>query len=109
MNYDNARLDRSLGVDEMVNRLKRAGWTGEDLKEQTRILKTEGLSELERFAGGELRKGTPLYPLLLEATAIRYTLHKTEREANLVSVAAPSECPHGFRMVACNSCLKGAA
>ncbi len=107
---NNVRMDRALGLDAMIMRLKKAGWTGEDLVAETTLLKNEGYKELDRFADGELSKlkGTPLYPLLLEATAIRYMLHKTERESAVTSVNAPSECPHGYRMVNCNLCL-GAA
>ena len=81
------------------------------MRAQTELLKTEGLEALDRFSGGELSRlqGRPLYPPLLEATAIRYTLHRTEREGNLASAAAPSECPHGYRMTMCNTCRKEAS
>jgi len=106
-----ARLDRALGVDEMVNRLKRAGWTGADLKAHTTLLKKEGFAELDRFSGGELtRRGrSPLYLLMLEATALRYTIHRTEVDGGMDKAAAPPECPHGFRMTACNACRKEVA
>ena len=110
-------VDHSAGVDytqaiamgEMVVSLKRAGWTGADLKSYVEQSKRENFIELDTFTAGELSKlkGFPLFPTMLEATALRYAMHTTNAGGTFRAV--PSECPHGFRMVACNSCLKGAA
>ena len=57
-----------------------AGWSGTDLKEFVEAHKTKRYGELNRFAGGELSKleGTPLFPIMLEATAIRYALEQVK-------------------------------
>ena len=102
---------RVLAADEMVNSLKRSGWTGADLKEYTEQSKRENFGELDRFAGGGLSeaKGLPVYSMLLELTALRHAMHTTNAGEAGTLKAVPSECPHGFRMVACNTCLKGVA
>ncbi len=106
---EGARWERALGIEEMVANLKRAGWTGADLKTYVASAKRENFRALDSFSGGELTalKGSSLYPLMLEATALRYAMHTTDAAGS--SRLAPSECPHGFRMVACNACLRGAA
>lgn len=73
-------LGRALGANFMVVKLYRRGWTGEQVREFTEDLKGDGIEVLERFAGGALAeiKGTPLYPVMLELTAIRYALWTTE-------------------------------
>jgi len=72
-----------LGLSATVGRVKQGGgWTGEDLKAHTTFLKEHRLQELNRFAGGELTKleGSSLYPLMLEATALRYVLGDVRQE-----------------------------
>ena len=100
---------KALGLEQMVANLRRAGWTGADIKEYVAKSKRENLGGLDDFAGGGLKKlkGSTLYPVLLEATALRYAMHITSAEA--LTRLAPPECPHGFRMTRCNACLRGAA
>ncbi len=106
-----ARWERALGIEEMVANLKTAGWTGADLKSYVASAKRENFQALDSFAGGELSalKGSSLYPLMLEATALRYAMHTTDASEAGASRLAPSECPHGFRMTQCNACLRGVA
>lgn len=103
-------LARVLAADDMVHALKRAGWTGEDIKQHVTDLKTSeaGFAELDTFSGGELSKmaGRPSYPLMLELTALRFAMHKTQAGG---ARAVPPECPHGFRMMQCNRCRREAA
>ena len=89
----------------MVISLKKAGWTGADIQQHVKDLKTHGIEELDRFAGGELRplKGRAIYPVLLEMTALRLAMHRTRAGSLRV---APTECPHGYRMSACNTCTR---
>ena len=73
-------LVRALGVYEMTAALFKAGWSGEELKDFVEIHKGEGFATLDRFSGGSLSemKGTPLFSVMLEITAIRYALEKTK-------------------------------
>lgn len=100
---------RAIAMDEMAASLKKSGWTGTDLKQYINQSKHENFAALDEFAGGALSeiRGTPLYPVLLEATALRHAMHMTNITSGLKLV--PVECPHGFRMVACNKCLKGSS
>lgn len=104
MSPNTSTLHRALGVDEMFAALNRGGWTGSDLKDYASKLKMENFDALERFSGGELSRqfGTPLYPFLLEITALRYILaeHEKKTRARHLSLV---KCPHGF-VGTCRTC-----
>lgn len=69
-----------VGVRSITAHLFRMGWTGADLKEFVDRHKREHMNLLEHFSGGALaeQEGTPLYPLMVEVTALRYALEKTK-------------------------------
>lgn len=97
-----------LGLDRMYQHLRDDGWTGPDIQAYRERLERENFDALDRFAGGGLSelRGTPIFKTLLSASALRYAMEETKAGG---AVDMPSECPHGFRMVACNRCLQAEA
>ena len=71
----------ALEVAGITTQLFRAGWSGEEVKEFVAFHKgsADGMKLLDHFAGGALSEmeGTPLHPIMVELTALRYALEKT--------------------------------
>lgn len=93
-----------LGLDGLHAGLRRAGWAKDDLRYHVVNLKRHRFRELDAFAGGELTKleGTPLYEVMVEATALRVALGNDAVEDN----SFIPTCPHGFQQIRCNRCIK---
>lgn len=98
-----------LAAEDMTAALYRAGWTADDLKEFVWLHKYKAFEKLDTFAGGALSelKGTPLFNVMLEVTAIRFALEKTSGRGVLVAV--PDSCPHGYRQERCHQCIREGA
>ena len=101
-------LARVLGVENMVAALRSEGWTGEDLARYVRARRQHDFSSLDAFAGGELSKieDPELRGVMEELTAIKMAMEDTG--AKIAQRAVP-QCPHGFRMSACQDCAREGA
>lgn len=80
-----------LGVTLTANRAFKLGWKGSDLKEFVEDAKENSYSDLDSFAGGELEalRGTPLFSVMLEITAIRYAAHIAEGMGKVAGYVNP--------------------
>lgn len=89
-------LERGLGIEGMVYRLKRSGWSTEDLKEYRELLLHDNFAEVERFAGGALKEiADPAWrDVMVEATIYRLMIEKTD--SGTLAEAEAVECPHGY-------------
>ncbi len=99
----------TIGAAGLVAALKRLGYSGEDIRDHAALLKEHRYADLDRFSGGELAKakGTPAYPVLLEATALRCIV--AERHVGAAIRPEQVHCPHGYAQAMCARCMRGAA